>query len=277
MVEYYAAHARRELPWRVPAADGSFSPYEIMVSELMLQQTQVARVVPKYQAFIARFPDATSLAAAPLSDVLTLWIGLGYNRRVRYLWEAARALAVKPEPWTYDDLVACKGIGPNTAAAIEVYSYNTQRLFIETNIRTVILHHFFADKTEVTDKDILTALERLTPDFSQHPPDTPLGSPRLWYWALMDYGSHLKRTMGNSAARSKAYVKQSRFAGSRRQLRGKILRLLSEQTYTKTELAKVTNDDRFDDVLEILIREKLVMLQDNTLMLYNESDDSITN
>lgn len=105
--DYYAKHGR-DLPWRRPDSE---DPYKILVSEIMLQQTQVQRVIPKYHSFLERFPSVESLAEAPLATVLSEWSGLGYNRRGKYLHEAARVLVVKGAPWQLEDLVACKGIG----------------------------------------------------------------------------------------------------------------------------------------------------------------------
>ncbi len=133
----------REMPWRAAEADGSFDPYKILVSELMLQQTQVARVVPKFTEFVAKFPTLEALANASLGDVLKAWQGLGYNRRAKYLHSAAQALISKEAPWKCEDLVALAGVGPNTAGAVLAYAYNQPVLFVETNVRSVFIHHFF--------------------------------------------------------------------------------------------------------------------------------------
>ena len=125
----------RDMPWR-----DDTRPYYVLVSELMLQQTQVDRVIPKFDAFITRFPDEAALAAASLADVLTLWSGLGYNRRAKYLHDAAKMIMAEFSgifPTTYDELVKLPGVGPNTAGAIMTYAYNQPVVFIETNVRTV--------------------------------------------------------------------------------------------------------------------------------------------
>lgn len=266
LLDHYRKHGRYDLPWRVPDATGLFDPYKIMVSEIMLQQTQVARVIAKYQEFTTLFPTVHSLAEASLADVLRLWVGLGYNRRARYLHDAAKLLMSRPEPWTYEDLVACKGIGPNTAAAILVYSYDLPLVFIETNIRTVIIHHYFADKQGVPDKDILHKMEQITAQiFAPQNIDNmdksadELQRPRVFYWALMDYGSYLKSTAGNTSRQSKTYVRQSVFAGSRRQVRGKVIAALSRHSsLTITQLRELVDDSRLDDVLAVLVREQLI-------------------
>ena len=242
--EYYAKHGRK-MPWR----EAPFDPYRILVSELMLQQTQVPRVIPKYTAFLEQFPTVQSLAKAPLAAVLLQWQGLGYNRRAKYLHEAAKQLATLPEPWSYDQLVACKGIGPNTAAAVVAYTYNQPLLFVETNIRTVLIHHLFADADVVHDKRLLEQLHELVDQ----------DHPREFYWALMDYGTHLKQSHGNAARRSQHYKKQSTFKGSKRAIRGAVIRYLSAQSGELEALSEaVDNDTRLPEVLVDLQSEGLI-------------------
>jgi A/G-specific adenine glycosylase len=210
---YYHDFGRHDLAWRQPEPDGSFDPYKIMVSELMLQQTQVQRVITKYKEFLALFPDVASLAQAQLGDVLRVWMGLGYNRRAKFLHQSATMVMAdfgSVFPTDTAQLVKLPGVGINTAGAIASYAYNQPVVFVETNIRTVIIHHFFNDHTGIADKDILKLVEQ-TLDHEH---------PREWYWALMDYGSYLKQTVGNVSRQSKTYAKQSTFAGSKRQIRG---------------------------------------------------------
>ncbi len=252
-VKDYYRNNGRDLPWRHTA-----DQYAILVSEIMLQQTQVSRVIPKYQAFLGRFPTIGSLAAANLGEVLKVWSGLGYNRRAKYLHEAAKTLVSKDTPWKFEDLVACKGIGANTAAAVMVYAYNQPRVFIETNIRTVYLHHFFAGKTAVSDKLLLPLIERSL--------DT--AKPREWYWALMDYGTYLKSNVGNAARRSQHYTKQSVFQGSRRQVRGQILRLLTQAPRSAAELTKTVADRRLVDVLYDLKQEGFIQQTGDSYRLW---------
>lgn len=256
--EYYAAHGRGELPWRQPQPDGSFDPYRIMVSELMLQQTQVARVIPKYQAFLGRFPDAAALAAAELGDVLREWQGLGYNRRAKFLWQAAQAIAAAGFfPDTQAGLVSLPGVGVNTAGAIMAYAYDAPAVFVETNVRTVYIHHFFADRSDVTDKEVLALVER-TLD-REHP--------REFYWALMDYGTHLKTTVGNLNRASRHYARQSKFQGSRRQLRGAVIRTLGETPQTAEALQATYPDPRLLEVLTELLAEKMIRQTDGQYWL----------
>jgi len=247
--DYYALSGRKELPWRIPEPDGHFDPYKVMVSELMLQQTQVARVIPKYHEFLGKFPTIHSLARAELGDVLRVWQGLGYNRRAKYLWQTTQIVDnLKHFPATAEELVKLPGIGVNTAGAIAAYAYNSPITFIETNIRTVYIHHFFVDQMEVSDKEILLLLAQTLDQ--EHP--------REFYWALMDYGTYLKNTVGNLNKASKHYAKQSRFAGSRRQVRGQIIRALGGSTQTLGELQEIIPDERLSAVLGELINEGMV-------------------
>jgi A/G-specific adenine glycosylase len=247
--DFYAKSARHELPWRQPEHDGSFDPYKIMVSELMLQQTQVSRVIPKYHAFLEQFPTVDTLASAELGDVLRAWQGLGYNRRAKFLWQAARAVhELGSFPGTREELIKLPGIGTNTAGAILAYAFNEPVVFVETNVRTVFIHHFFADKNDVHDKDILNLVEQ-TLDHEH---------PREFYWALMDYGSHLKTTIGNLNKVSRHYTKQSKFHGSKRQIRGAVLRALGTNAQTLAELREIIDDERLEEVLGDLKKEGLI-------------------
>lgn len=244
--DYYRNQGRHDLPWRT-----RISPYRVLVSELMLQQTQVSRVIPKYEQFLEQFPCFDDLAAAPLGEVLRAWSGLGYNRRARFLRETVRQVVRDHEgvlPRESEALTTLPGIGPNTAGAILAYAYNEPALFLETNIRTVYIHHFFQNQVVVSDKDIIEVLaETLDREHA-----------REWYWALMDYGTHLKKAVGNLSRRSKTYAKQSAFHGSRRQIRGQVLRLLGEGPCTTAALKKRIPDPRLQSVLDDLIGERLI-------------------
>jgi A/G-specific adenine glycosylase len=256
--EFYRRHGREGLPWRQPAADGNFDPYLVMVSELMLQQTQVPRVVPKYLEFTAQFPTARALAAAPLGDVLRAWQGLGYNRRAKFLWLAAQEITrIGAFPGALTDLVKLPGVGPNTAGAILAYAYNQPVVFVETNIRTVYIHHFFEHHEVVADAEIAAALTA-TLDYEH---------PREFYWALMDYGTHVKATYGNKSRVSKTYARQSAFHGSRRQIRGQVVRLLGGRAYTGAELRGLLPDERLETVLHELKTEGLIREADGRFSL----------
>lgn len=247
---FYAAHGR-ELPWRQADADGSYDPYKILVSELMLQQTQVARVVPKYHEFLVRFPDVQTLASAQLGDVLRLWSGLGYNRRAKFLWQAAQACLEKFNgvlPADQKQLTELPGVGLNTAGAICAYTFNMPVVFIETNIRTVFIHHLFPDRDQVHDNELLPLVGQAL--------DTE--NPREWYWALMDYGSHIKATHGNASRASAHHVKQSTFVGSKRQVRGQVLRVLGQGSQSLADLQKTIQDTRLEAILADLVGEGLI-------------------
>ena len=248
MWDYYELHGRHGLPWRQPEDGGGYDPYKILVSEIMLQQTQVSRVIPKYLAFIAKFPTVRDLASAELGQVLRVWSGLGYNRRAKYLWQAARLLVERPFPDSITELVKLPGVGKNTAGAILAYTYNRPVVFIETNIRTVYIHHFFADRSGITDEEI-SQLLALTLDTE---------NPRQFYWGLMDYGTNIKAEIGNLNKLSKYYVRQSAFHGSKRQLRGAVLRSLGEKEMTMHELRSRIDDERLPVVLSELTDEDLI-------------------
>ncbi len=245
------------MPWRE-----NCDPYYILVSEIMLQQTQVARVEPKFREFIAKFSDVKSLANADLADVLRTWNGLGYNRRAKFLHDAAKMICENfggEIPSQIIDLVKLPGVGPNTAGAIAVYAFNRAEIFVETNIRTVILHYFFADQHDVTDAEICEKLEQIL--------DTD--SPREFYWAMMDLGAELKSTIGNVSRRAKNYTKQSKFDGSVRQIRGEILRKLAERPMARTEILRKIDDERTAKIIDDLRREKLIHEKQGKLRLGN--------
>ncbi|MBI4225233.1 MAG: A/G-specific adenine glycosylase [Candidatus Sungbacteria bacterium] len=212
--KYYREHGR-DLPWR-----RTVDPYRILVSEFMLQQTQVERVIPKYRAFVKEFPNFAALDRAPLAGVLKAWQGLGYNRRALMLKKLAAMVItdyqgkLPTDPRLLNDL---PGIGPGTAGALCAFVFGIPVPFIETNIRRAYLHHFFPKKKNVLDANVLDLVEE-TLDAK---------NPREWYYALMDYGAMLgRKEKENPNRRSRHYAKQSRFKGSDRQVRGQILRLL---------------------------------------------------
>lgn len=252
--DYYRANAR-PMPWR-----DSPTPYFVLVSELMLQQTQVSRVLPKFQQFIELFPDFPTLARAPLAAVLTAWSGLGYNRRAKFLRMTANQVVQQHGgqlPATKDALVKLPGIGPNTAGAILAYAYNQPVVFVETNIRTVYFYHFFAAGQQVSDNEIVELLRQtIDPE-----------NPREWYWALMDYGTHLKATQGNNIRQSKHYTRQSKFAGSHREIRGKILRLLIVKPFKTADLLRILSDERAGQALKELQLEGLITEAEGELRL----------
>jgi A/G-specific adenine glycosylase len=207
----------------------------------MLQQTQVERVIPYYKKWMHRFPTPTALARAPLSDVLITWQGLGYNRRAKALHEVGKILAQQPFPRSLTELQALPGIGPYTAGAVLTFAFNQDHIFIETNIRTVITHHFFPRKKVVPDADIRALLTRMHPS----------GKGREWYAALMDYGAHLKRIGVRINKKAKGYTKQSSFLGSKREARGALLKRLAKGQASKKELSTLL-PQRQEQVLSAL-------------------------
>ncbi len=246
---YYKRNAR-EFPWRINP-----TPYRVFVSEIMLQQTQADRVAEKFGAFVETFPDFNALAAAPFSEVLALWHGLGYNRRALALVKGAAAITAEFDgvlPSRREDLMALPGIGPATASSILAYAFNLPEVFIETNIRTVFIHFFFPGREKVTDDEILPlagrALDRR--------------NPRRWYNALMDYGVMLKKTRPNPGRRSAAYKKQSPFKNSHRRIRGAVLKEFVERPVLgPDEVSRAVGIDRkaATDVLDELRAEGFIV------------------
>lgn len=252
---HYRQNARANMPWRQNP-----TPYRVLISEIMLQQTQVNRVTPKFQSFIQQFPSITALAQAPFSQVLALWNGLGYNRRAKYLWQAAQAIMQNHNgtiPNTIEELIKLPGIGKNTAGAIMAYAYNQPAVFIETNIRTVYIHHFAPQQEGIDDK---TIGELVSQTLDQE-------NPREWYWALMDYGTHLKQTQPSNIQQSKHYTKQSKFQGSLRQIRGQLLRELIPGPQQLAQLQQRITDPRLTQVVQKLKDENFIRETDGLLEL----------
>ncbi|MDO8408131.1 MAG: A/G-specific adenine glycosylase [bacterium] len=276
MWAHYKKHGRHDLPWRPLSLklrrDKGDIIYKILVSEVMLQQTQVERVIPFYKSFIKQFPTALRLAEAPLSDVLAAWQGLGYNRRAKMLREAAQTMQDASFSSYRTDLMQLvkklerlPGVGPYTARAVVAFAFNADVVFVETNIRTAVIHHFFSGMKDfvnptsdvrftkshtssgiISDRDIEDILTRVLPK----------DRAREWYSALMDYGAHLKRSGVKVNTKSTHYTKQTKFEGSLRQVRGAIVKALT----AKKSLASVrkTYPDRFDAALAALEHNDLI-------------------
>ena len=245
--DYYHKHGR-QLPWRETT-----DPYAIFISEVMLQQTQVTRVLVQFPLFMMQFPDFATIAAAATSDVLTRWQGMGYNRRALWLKRAAEMVMIDyggELPSNPAELIKLPGIGPNTAGSIAAFAFNEPIAFIETNIRRTFIHHFFSDKEGINDAEILPLIKQAL--------DTD--HPREWYWALMDYGANLAKTTPNPNRRSKHYARQSKFEGSRRQLRAELLRQLIGGSQTIRGLANGLNRDQneLQSVLDELVKEGFI-------------------
>ncbi len=255
LLDFYRQEGR-SFPWRETR-----DPYAILVSELMLQQTQTERVVPKYLAWLEAFPTAADLAAAPFPQVLAAWSGLGYNRRAGYLQAACRQVMEELGgvfPSTAKELRRLRGVGAYTAGAVAAFAFNSPEVFIETNIRSVYLFFFFpAEKTggqKVADAQLMPLVQATL--YRQ--------DPRRWYYALMDYGARLKKSTANPNRRSRHYSRQSRFEGSLRQARGAIVRQLSlggNQPRTLEDLAAGSGIDlyRIQGAAESLVSEGMIM------------------
>lgn len=253
--DYFEDQGRSELPWRL-----NTSPYSIFVSEIMLQQTQVDRVVSKFNQFTTELPDWQALAQARTTQVIKLWQGLGYNRRALWLQEAAQRVNNDfggNLPSDFETLHTLKGIGANTAGSIMAFAFNKPVVFIETNIRRVYIYHFFKKQTDLTDQDILKLVDATL----------ATNMPRQWYWALMDYGSYLAKTVPNPNRKSKHYTRQSKFEGSLRQIRGEVIRELSANPKTAGELRTKISDQRLAQVLDTLLREKFIDQKNERYMI----------
>lgn len=234
---YYKKYGR-DLPWRHDT-----TPYRIVVSEIMLQQTQASRVAKKFDSFLKKFSDWNSLAKAPTIDVLKEWQGLGYNRRALNLQRLAQSINGML-PKTYAELLDLPGIGPNTAGSIMAFAWNLPHPFIETNIRTVFIHFFFKNKRgKVHDKKLMPLITEALLDKRNQK------NPREWYYALMDYGCFLKQNEVNPSRRSAHHVKQSKFKGSNRELRSHILKLILKGAKTEEEIMKEFPDKKKVDVV----------------------------
>ncbi len=241
--DYYRDHGR-DLPWRHDPTS-----YQVFLSEVMLQQTQVSRALERYPRWLARFGGFEELAAATVAEVVAEWQGMGYNRRA--LWLRAAAQTVVGDyggvlPRDPAELVKLPGIGPHTAGSIVAFAYNEPTVFIETNIRRVFIHEFFADGDEVSDAQLRPLVEAAVDH--EHP--------REWYYALMDYGAYLAKTVPNPNRRSKHYTVQSQFEGSLRQMRGEVLRQLMIGPKTAEQM-QIT-DERLPKVLQALVKEGFI-------------------
>jgi A/G-specific adenine glycosylase len=236
--DYYRAHLR-SFRWRE-----ELDPYFVVVSEVMLQQTQAPRVVAKFDSFIKAFPDFDALASAPLRSVLREWQGLGYNRRGMNLKKLAEVITTRHNghvPETAAELIELPGIGPHTAGSILAFAHNIAEPFIETNIRSVFIHFFFKGKSAVSDAEIRLLVEKTLDRLN----------PREWYWALMDYGVMLKKLHSNPSRKSAHYKTQSRFKGSNRELRSQILQMIikKRKISEKSLVSTIKTDHKAEAIL----------------------------
>lgn len=257
VLKYFEEHGRHDLPWRK-----AITPYKVLISEIMLQQTQVPRVIEKYKEFLRAFPTFRVLAYASTADVLKVWQGLGYNRRALMVQRCAQVVTRDYRgkiPTDVDALRALPGIGPYTAGAIMAFAFDQPVALIETNIRRVYLHHYFATRRKVADAEIFPLLTRHV---------AGVASARQWYSALMDYGTHLATMVVNPNRRSRQYTRQASFAGSVRQLRGRILRYVATLGTTDRALLLATMaDDRTPVALDALEKEGFLRTTKDTVSL----------
>ena len=246
VLDFYRREGR-QLPWR------GANPWGVTVSEFMLQQTGVERVLHYWDNWMRLWSNPKSLAKAPAEDVLRAWSGLGYNRRCYFLKAAAAIITEKHNnevPQSTEILQELPGIGPYTAGAIACFSYNSPTVFIETNIRSAVIHCFFPERNDVKDKEIFPILEMAL----------DRADPKTWYYALMDYGAALKK-QGNPGRRSAHYTRQSPFIGSFREARGKVIRTLASMgpsSAEEIENASGLTGDNLYRVLEKLEKESMV-------------------
>lgn len=258
ILRFHSDYGRHHLPWRITQ-----SAYYTLVSEIMLQQTQVDRVIPKFNQFVSAFPSLQSLATATVANVIKHWQGLGYNRRGLNLQRAAQMVCNQYSgqiPSSTEELLSLPGIGPYTASAIQVFAFNQPSIVIETNIRAVYIHHFFNQSYSVNDSDLLPLVEKTM--WKENP--------RIWYSALMDYGTHLKKVLPNPSRRSHHYVKQTKFNGSMRQVRGAILSAVTQyEPITKAKLETETGFEtkKLSLALENLIKEGFLSISGDHISL----------
>jgi len=244
---------KRDLPWRKTT-----DPYKILLSELMLQQTQVKRVILYYDKWIARWPTIDALASASLSKVLQMWMGLGYNTRAVNLHITARKIVTE---FNSDVLKAMKqykelpGIGRYTSQAVQIFSSNENLFTVDTNIRRIFICEFDLS-TKIPEKELWGLAERCL----------PLGKSRDWHNALMDYGA-LHLTARKTGIKPK--TQQSRFEGSNREIRAKILRCLLTNSTSLSELEKKLGikQKRLRSILDKMINEKIIAKRNNTYQL----------
>lgn len=244
---------RRDLPWR-----NTDDPYKILVSEVMLQQTQVSRVVLKYHEFLKAFPDIETLARASDRKLFKIWAGLGYWRRARFLKETAQKIAKERNGKFPQDPVildALPGVGEYTARALACFAFGRCEAFLDTNIRRVYLHFFFRKQKDVQDEEILKIARKTM----------WRKNPREWHYALFDYGATVLKDKRINR-RSRAYHKQSRFEGSFRSFRTKAVRFLLDhpkqgvqgrtlRTFLDQELAKENSPHRAEAIISALLKD----------------------
>jgi A/G-specific adenine glycosylase len=236
---YYEKEGR-VFPWRK-----NIRPWAVLVSEFMLQQTRTERVVRYWKRWMELWPKPEDLAAAPMEAVLREWSGLGYNRRAKNLRSCAETITEEYRgrvPGTPEELRKLPGIGDYSSGAIACFGYNYPAVFIETNIRAAVIHFFFQDHSAVSDGEIRPILEEAL----------DRENPRKWYYALMDYGAALKKITVNPNRKSAHYAKQSRFEGSFRQKRGRVIKYLAFNGPASAEILSRKTGIEEEDIYQVV-------------------------
>jgi A/G-specific adenine glycosylase len=240
VITHYELYGRHDLVWRK-----KITPYSILISEVMLQQTQVARVVPKFLEWMKCYPSFIALSEASLKDVLIMWQGLGYQRRAKALLTIAQK--VESLPKSHKELIELPGIGLYTASAICAFAYNSfAHPVLETNIRTVLINHFYHDSEAVSDTELYDMLFLLEKNRTVQ----GIGA-RVWYYALMDYGAFLKSKGVSHNKKSRHHRTQTVYKGSLRELRAKVLFAIAHKEMFPA-------DTRVSVVLHQLEKEKFI-------------------
>jgi len=279
ILDWYSQN-KRDLPWRKTR-----DPYKILVSEIMLQQTQVSRVLPKYELWLQTFPTIQSLVKASIPEVLHIWSGLGYNRRALYLKKAAEEIIRVPRvsqgmfPLTIGELRKLPGVGEYTARAVACFAFGQQVAVVDTNVRKVILLTFFLRHPGKRSVSRISRTDsgqaRMTMKKMQRIADQllPYGQAAEWNQALMDYASATLK-------KQKIPIpKQSKFIGSNRYYRGKIIKLLLQKKKIPiTELEKLFEKDSLfiKKIIDSLVKDKMVLVKKEIAMLCrNDNCDGI--
>ena len=241
---------KRDLPWRKTT-----DPYKILVSEIMLQQTQVDRVIPKYLAWIKHFPNLKTLAKASTKDLLQYWSGLGYNSRALRLQKLAQEVIKNHNGKLPEDenvLIKLPGIGPYTARSVLIFAHNKNMGTVDTNIRRIFIHEFKLDES-FKDQNLLEFAHDITPKNQSCD----------WHNALMDYGATY---LTSKKTGIRPVSRQSKFKGSKRMYRGKILKLLLQGNKTISQLNKECNKD-VKDIINELKGEGMVKVKGKTVFI----------
>jgi A/G-specific adenine glycosylase len=273
------AGARRDLPWR----DAQCTPWGVLVSEFMLQQTQVDRVIPHWHAWLERWPTPADLAASDVAEALVMWDRLGYPRRARWLWECAVIITRDFDgqiPADEQQLRDLPGIGAYTAAAVCAFAFQQRALALDTNVRRVIARHWAGQSGTAAH---ITSAERERCE-EIWPRDGQIAA--AWTAAVMELGALVCtarqpkcgdcpisgtcawRARGYPASTQPARRGQPAYAGSDRQGRGDVLQALRLRPHTEQELQEIIpTADRRDRVIQSLIDDRLVTVMDGSYRL----------